>query len=50
MNLIACSRMYNVTEKAALAWSNLFAWVRQNVEVELETISHKAPARLDEFM
>ena len=35
---------------AALAWSNLFAWVRQNVEVELETIFHKAPVRLDEFM
>ncbi|RAZ88810.1 phosphate ABC transporter substrate-binding protein [Mesorhizobium hawassense] len=48
-NLIACSRMYNVTPAARACWDDLFFWLSGQAGVELKIISHPAPAPLSEL-
>jgi ABC-type phosphate/phosphonate transport system substrate-binding protein len=47
MRLIACSRMYNVTQTAGDAWRELFAWVGRRTGLPVEVIDHPAPAPLE---
>ncbi|WP_299617469.1 phosphate/phosphite/phosphonate ABC transporter substrate-binding protein [Pelagibius sp.] len=47
MTLIACARMYNVTETARQAWADLFAWVAETSGIALTAIDHPAPAPLE---
>lgn len=46
MALIACSRMYNVTDVAKAAWADLFGWVGQAAAVPLCVIDHAPPEPL----
>lgn len=47
MPLIACSRMYNVTRRAAEAWRQLFDWMKKIADCDLEVVDYPAPAPLE---
>lgn len=47
MTLIACSRMYNVTPHTAEGWRQLFQWVGQSIDHDLEVLDYPPPAPLE---
>jgi len=49
MELIACSRMYDIAPAARAAWHGLFARVSQRSGVKLSPFVHMAPAPIEEL-
>ena len=47
MSHIACSRMYNVTGRAAQSWNEIFGWIGNRAGIALETIAHAPPEPLE---